>query len=389
VCSSDLYGQNHRDENTYRSYERERGDSPNAGNDDRRNDWSYRTQPERSDESRHRGGSNESYASYGSGGSSSGEGYGGSGEARFGRDDSRFRSGYGGQQNDNRFGGGSGYGNEQRYGNDQRHGGGFGGGQYGAQYGGGQQGQSGGGQYGGGQYGGGQYGGGQYGGQQGQYGGGQYRNENRYGSNYGSGDGSDRNDRYRAEQWGNEHHAGAGYGNENMRDRETYRPERFGNAYGGGYHSYGEQHGGENRFARYYGRDEGMSGGTNEERNRGMDMRDRQRGPHYGKGPQGFQRSDERIKEMVSEALADHEHLDATNIHVEVKSGEVTLTGTVESRRDKRVAEDCVERVTGVKDVQNQIRVSDASSTTSGNGSKQDMSSSSATAKPNQPKLQH
>jgi hypothetical protein len=86
---------------------------------------------------------------------------------------------------------------------------------------------------------------------------------------------------------------------------------------------------------------------------------ERERGPHYGKGPRGFTWSDERIKELVSEALHDDEHVDATEITVEVKSGEVMLSGTVDDRRTKRMAEDCALRVSGVKDVQNQIRVSD------------------------------
>ncbi|MEO8549827.1 MAG: BON domain-containing protein [Kofleriaceae bacterium] len=84
---------------------------------------------------------------------------------------------------------------------------------------------------------------------------------------------------------------------------------------------------------------------------------DQMRGPHAGKGPQGFQRSDERIQEMIHEALTDHEHLDASQITVEVKQGEVTLTGTVEDRQAKRLAEDVVERCKGVNDVQNQLRV--------------------------------
>ncbi|MEO6772253.1 MAG: BON domain-containing protein [Kofleriaceae bacterium] len=81
------------------------------------------------------------------------------------------------------------------------------------------------------------------------------------------------------------------------------------------------------------------------------------RGPHGGKGPQGFQRSDERILERVHEALTDHEHIDATDVTVEVKDGEVVLTGTVEDRKSKRLAEDIAERVSGVKDVQNQLRL--------------------------------
>jgi hypothetical protein len=42
---------------------------------------------------------------------------------------------------------------------------------------------------------------------------------------------------------------------------------------------------------------------------------------------------------------------------VQVRNGEVTLTGMVDDRRQKRMAEDTVESVPGVKDVQNQLRV--------------------------------
>lgn len=80
-------------------------------------------------------------------------------------------------------------------------------------------------------------------------------------------------------------------------------------------------------------------------------------GPHRGKGPKNFQRTDERIHEAVSEALEIHDHLDATHIEVLVKGGEVTLSGTVEDRQTKRLAEDVAAAVSGVRDVQNQIRV--------------------------------
>lgn len=78
---------------------------------------------------------------------------------------------------------------------------------------------------------------------------------------------------------------------------------------------------------------------------------------HVGKGPKGWQRSDERIKEEVCETLARHPEIDASDIEVNVQNCEVTLTGTVTEREAKRIAEDAVERVFGVKDVQNQIKV--------------------------------
>ena len=44
-------------------------------------------------------------------------------------------------------------------------------------------------------------------------------------------------------------------------------------------------------------------------------------------------------------------------IEVQVDNGEVTLTGTVESRQDKRRAEDIADRISGVKHVQNNLRL--------------------------------
>ena len=49
--------------------------------------------------------------------------------------------------------------------------------------------------------------------------------------------------------------------------------------------------------------------------------------------------------------------IDAFEIEVRVENGEVTLTGTVEYRHAKRLAEDLAERSSGVTDVHNQLRV--------------------------------
>jgi hypothetical protein len=79
------------------------------------------------------------------------------------------------------------------------------------------------------------------------------------------------------------------------------------------------------------------------------------RGVHYGKGPKGFRRSDERIKEDVCQALFDSYDVDASNIEVEVKDACVYLKGEVDDRMTKRMAEDTVENLKGVKDVQNML----------------------------------
>lgn len=81
-------------------------------------------------------------------------------------------------------------------------------------------------------------------------------------------------------------------------------------------------------------------------------------GEHRGRGPKGYRRSDERIREDINDRLTDDSWLDASNIEVAVEGGEVTLSGSVDSRQAKRRAEDLAERVSGVEDVQNNIKVS-------------------------------
>ncbi|MGK9287195.1 BON domain-containing protein, partial [Sinorhizobium meliloti] len=81
-------------------------------------------------------------------------------------------------------------------------------------------------------------------------------------------------------------------------------------------------------------------------------------GEFRGRGPKGYQRSDERIREDVCDRLSDDRSVDASEIEVRVSNCEVTLSGTVDSREQKRRAEDCAEEVSGVKNVQNNLRVS-------------------------------
>ena len=95
-------------------------------------------------------------------------------------------------------------------------------------------------------------------------------------------------------------------------------------------------------------------GDEDAERRRRMDE---WRGEFRGKGPKGYTRSDERIKEDVNDSLSDDPQVDASDINVTVSSCEVTLTGTVKDRWQKRRAEDIAENVSGVKNVENRIKV--------------------------------
>jgi osmotically-inducible protein OsmY len=108
-------------------------------------------------------------------------------------------------------------------------------------------------------------------------------------------------------------------------------------------------------------------GDEDAERRRRMD----QQREHRGRGPKGYRRSDERIKEDVNDRLSDDYYIDASDVEVMVTNTEVTLTGTVNSREDKRRAEDIAESVSGVTNVENRLRVKqgrygDYSSTSTG-----------------------
>ena len=75
-----------------------------------------------------------------------------------------------------------------------------------------------------------------------------------------------------------------------------------------------------------------------------------------GRGPRNYQRSDERIREDVCERLTHHRDIDATDIDIGVRGGVVTLSGQVEDKHAKRLAEDIAEEVMGVTEVQNELK---------------------------------
>lgn len=80
--------------------------------------------------------------------------------------------------------------------------------------------------------------------------------------------------------------------------------------------------------------------------------------PRYGLGPKGYQRSDERLKEDICERLMWRgEHIDVSEVSIDVKEGNVTLEGAVPERRMKHAIEDIVDECMGVKEIENRIRV--------------------------------
>jgi hypothetical protein len=125
---------------------------------------------------------------------------------------------------------------------------------------------------------------------------------------------------------------GRGYGGEGVGPRGL--PNRRGSASEGGSFGQGSSFG------------EGSWGGLQQ-----------QRGRYAGRGPKGYQRSDERIKEEICDRLTADADIDAVEIEVLVQGGEVTLQGSVPERAMKRAAEDSVEEISGVLQVHNRLRV--------------------------------
>jgi osmotically-inducible protein OsmY len=98
-------------------------------------------------------------------------------------------------------------------------------------------------------------------------------------------------------------------------------------------------------------------------------------GMHRGKGPKNFQRSDDRIKELICERLTDDPDVDASEVTLNVQGGKITLEGTVDSRQTKMKIEDIADQF-ATHEVQNNLRVQKQGSSSSESGGKSSMAGS-------------
>ena len=72
--------------------------------------------------------------------------------------------------------------------------------------------------------------------------------------------------------------------------------------------------------------------------------------------PRNFQRSDERIAELVAEGLAEAQ-LDVSNVEIFAEKSEVTLRGTMNEKKGRLMAELVALNVLGVAEVHNEIEI--------------------------------
>jgi len=181
------------------------------------------------------------------------------------------------------------------------------------------------------------------------------------------------NDPYGSSQYGRGSQGRGGQYGQDWRGRQgmggDMGREWRGQGYRGYEGSYGGAYGGDWDQERGWWdrtRDEMRSWMGDDEAERRRRMDDMRQRSHYGRGPRGFTRTDDRIREDVCERLTYDWSVDASDMEVNVSKGEVTLTGSVESRHSKRRAEDLVEDVPGVRHVQNNLRVKEATTGTTG-----------------------
>jgi hypothetical protein len=134
------------------------------------------------------------------------------------------------------------------------------------------------------------------------------------------------------------------------RDHDDHNPPNVREGRGDGGRSWWDR--AKNQVASFFGDEEAERRSEWDRQNHGYRTES-----HRGRGPKGYKRSDDRISEEVHQRLTDDPWVDATHIDVEVKDCEVTLTGNVSDREERRRAERCVEDIWGVTHVQNNLRV--------------------------------
>jgi hypothetical protein len=152
--------------------------------------------------------------------------------------------------------------------------------------------------------------------------------------------------------FGDRHEADAGgnvYGTRTFHSPPATSPHySTGNDYIDPYAEYGDQF------------EYGTSGTAGVERGYGSAGRaryDSAQSSHQGRGPKGYARSDDRLRELICERLTEHPAVDASDITVQVADQEVTLSGTVDDRGIKHLVEDLIDGFGGVKEIHNQLRV--------------------------------
>ncbi len=81
------------------------------------------------------------------------------------------------------------------------------------------------------------------------------------------------------------------------------------------------------------------------------------RGGAERRGPKGYVRSDDRLRDDICERLSDQTWIDLSRVDVHVDDGRVRLEGEVPDRFSRYAIEDIADGAWGVKEIDNRLRV--------------------------------
>ena len=196
------------------------------------------------------------------------------------------------------------------------------------------------------------------------------------GPSYGAGQGSGYGSGYSSGSSSGSYGGGSGSYNQGGYNQGSGWGSQYGTSYGPSHNpGYGQG------SSQQYGGGSGVRDDDRSDWRQGFGgYRSESRGGFAGRGPKGYQRSDQRIHEDVCDRLSESPDIDASEIEITVNNGEVTLAGSVSDRGEKRRAEDLVEQISGVREVCNNLRVSRGQDATiSGTGSERGSGTPSVT----------
>ncbi len=156
---------------------------------------------------------------------------------------------------------------------------------------------------------------------------------------------------------GGDDYSSTDYGMRSYRNRESREFRDYGSPYAGR-PSYEEQAYRPGAFSNRSGGRGSYSEPSYDQGRYASSQYDPQTGHRReNRGPKGYKRSDERIREDVCDRLSHQWDVDASEVEVQVSNGEVTLTGSIADREQKFRVEHIADGVGGVNEVHNQLRV--------------------------------
>lgn len=80
---------------------------------------------------------------------------------------------------------------------------------------------------------------------------------------------------------------------------------------------------------------------------------------HSQRGPEGYRRSDERIREIITDMIQTDPAIDSRDLDIKVHEGRVRLTGYIpDADAEKRISA-VIQRVPGIKEIESELKINE------------------------------